>query len=135
MSDAVASPAEGVEPKPLLVFLNEVAGGHFNGPLIQARDVRGDINLTAPADRFQEQMAAALRQVRREEEKQLQDQQEHGERMRMQESRALLGLLLLGFAIAGLGVLFNARQIVMTGSLITLGVLVLGWDLGKKRGG
>ncbi|MEU5161124.1 hypothetical protein AB0G74_16160 [Streptomyces sp. NPDC020875] len=27
---------------------NEVTGGHFNGPLIQARDVRWDINLTAP---------------------------------------------------------------------------------------
>ncbi|MEU5161123.1 hypothetical protein AB0G74_16155 [Streptomyces sp. NPDC020875] len=53
--------------------------------------------------------------------------------MRMQESRALLALLLLGFAIAGLGVLFNARQIVMTGSLITLGVLVLGWDLGRSE--
>lgn len=114
---------------------NEVTGGHFHGPSIQARDVHGDINVTAPADRVQEQMAAALRQVRREEEKQRQDQQERSERMKMQESRALLGLLLLGFAIAGLGVLFNARQLAMTGGLMTLGVLFLGWDLGKRRGG
>ncbi|MFK0170647.1 hypothetical protein ACIQU5_17730 [Streptomyces sp. NPDC090306] len=114
---------------------NEVTGGHFYGPSIQARDVHGDINVTAPEGRVQEQMVAALRQVRREEEKQLQDQQEHSERMKMQESRALIGLLLLGFAIVGVGVLFNARQIVMTGGLMTLGVLFLGWGLGKKRGG
>ncbi|MGW3586395.1 hypothetical protein ACWDM8_34300 [Streptomyces rubiginosohelvolus] len=114
---------------------NEVTGGHFYGPSIQARDVQGDINVTAETDRFQEQMAAALRQVRREEEKKLQDQQERSERMKMQESRALLGLLLLGFAVVGVGVLFNARQIVTTGGLMTLGVLFLGWDLGKRRGG
>ncbi|MET4671494.1 MULTISPECIES: hypothetical protein [unclassified Streptomyces] len=114
---------------------NKVTGGHIHGPSIQARDVHGGINVTASADQFQEQMAAALRQIRREEEKQLQDQQEHSERMKMQESRALLGLLLLGFAIVGLGVLFNARQMVMTGGLVTLGVLFLGWDLGKRRGG
>ncbi|MGW7413421.1 hypothetical protein [Streptomyces sp. NPDC054863] len=114
---------------------NKITGSHIHGMSIQARDVRGDINVIAPSDRFQEQMAAALRQVRREEEKQLQDQQEHSERIKMQQSRALLVLLLLGFAVGGLGALIDARSLVMTGGLMTVGVLFLGWDLDKKRGG
>ncbi|MEU5578757.1 hypothetical protein ABZ791_21950 [Streptomyces huasconensis] len=113
---------------------NEVTGGHIHGSSIQARDIYGDVNL-APSDWFQEQMAAALRQVRREEEERLQAQREHSERMKAQESCALLGLLFLGFVLAGLGVLVNASSLVMTGGLMTVAVLFLGWDPGKKRGG
>ncbi|MFD7103103.1 hypothetical protein [Streptomyces celluloflavus] len=114
---------------------NEVTGGHIHGSSIQARDIHGDVNVTALSERFQEQMTAALRQVRREEEERLHAQREHSERMKVQESRALLGLLFLGFVIAGLGALVNARPLVMTGGLMTIAVLFLGWDLGKKRGG
>lgn len=114
---------------------NEVTGGHIHGSSIQARDIHGDVNVTAPPDRFQEQMAAALHQVRREEEERLQAQREHSERMKAQESCALLGLLFLGFVLAGLGALVNAPSLVTTGGLMTVAVLFLGWDLGKKRGG
>ncbi|WP_405659757.1 hypothetical protein [Streptomyces sp. RK9] len=114
---------------------NEVTGGHIHGPSIQARDVHGNINVTEPSDRFQEQMTAALRQVRREEEERLLAQQEHSERMKAQESNALLGLFFLGFALAGLGTLVNARSLVMAGGLMIIAVLFLGWDLGRKRGG